>query len=123
MVAGRVSGPGVVPAGGEAGGSSEWWERLAAGLRGWRGFGVLVRLQVVGVWVALPVVVVAVVVSSELRVSLGAWVGAVWVVAAWFWMARLKTVECWVFFGLCVSVCQAACLRPRCSPSTSLGVR
>ena len=38
-------------------------------------------------------VLIALVVSEALRVSLAAWLGTVWVVFAWFWMARTKTVS------------------------------
>lgn len=54
---------------------------------------VLRRIQAIAVWVALPVVLIAPVVSETLRVSLAAWLATVWAVFAWFWMARTKTVS------------------------------
>ncbi|WP_127841483.1 hypothetical protein [Actinomyces wuliandei] len=85
------SAPGPAPApGGELG--LEWWEVLGARLRRWRGLAVLRRLQVLAVWAALPLVAAAVVVVPSLRYSLGAWAGCLWVVVAWFWLARTKSV-------------------------------
>ncbi|RJF41575.1 hypothetical protein D4740_09360 [Actinomyces sp. 2119] len=85
------SAPGPAPEpGGELG--LEWWEVLGARLRRWRGLAVLRRLQVLAVWAALPLVIAAVVVVPSLRYSLGAWAGCLWVVVAWFWLARTKSV-------------------------------
>ena len=69
--------------GGPAGGDDlEWWERAGAWLRSWRPLMVLRRIQAIAVWAALPVVLIALVVSEALRVSLAAWLGTVWVVFA-----------------------------------------
>ena len=72
------------PGGPADGDDLEWWERAGAWLRSWRPLMVLRRIQAIAVWAALPVVLIALVVSEALRVSLAAWLGTVWVVFAWF---------------------------------------
>lgn len=54
---------------------------------------VLRRIQAVVVWASLPVILVALMVNETLRISLGAWLGTMWVVFVWFWMARTKSVS------------------------------
>ena len=81
------------PAGSPRKADLEWWERLGARLRSWRALVVLRRIQAVVVWASLPVILVALMVNETLRISLGAWLGTMWVVFAWFWMARTKSVS------------------------------
>lgn len=83
----------VDPAGSPRKADLEWWERLGARLRPWRALVVLRRIQAVVVWASLPVILVALMVNETLRISLGAWLGTMWVVFAWFWMARTKSVS------------------------------
>lgn len=60
---------------------------------GWQGIVVLLRLRVFAVWAAFPVVLVALIASEDLRLALMAWMGTMWIVFAWFWLARFKTVS------------------------------
>ena len=60
---------------------------------GWQGIVVLLRLRVFAVWAAFPVVLVALIASEDLRLELMAWMGTMWIVFAWFWLARFKTVS------------------------------
>ena len=83
----------VDPAGSPRKADLEWWERLGARLRSWRALVVLRRIQAVVVWASLPVILVALMVNETLRISLGAWLGTMWVVFVWFWMARTKSVS------------------------------
>lgn len=84
--------PGEHP-GDPADGDLEWWEHLTSRLMASRLLKVLRRIQAIAVWACLPIVVAAALLSSTLRASLGAWLGCMWVVMAWFWMARTKTVS------------------------------
>lgn len=54
---------------------------------------VLRRIQALVVWASLPVILVALMINETLRISLEAWLGTMWVVFAWFWMARTKSVS------------------------------
>ncbi|WP_017179042.1 hypothetical protein [Actinomyces timonensis] len=82
----------------DEGGGLEWWERLGRRVMGWRGVVVLVRLRAFAVWAAFPVVLVALIASEDLRLALMAWMGAMWLAFAWFWLARFKTVP-WSLVG------------------------
>ena len=96
-VGGPPGGPpppsGLPLASSDGGSGLEWWEVLGARLGRWRGLRLLRRLQLIVLWPALLIVLVALAVSPLMRASLGAWIGSMWVVVAWFWMARLKTVS------------------------------
>lgn len=106
----QAGGGGTAPPGGgpppsqdDEGPGLEWWERLGARMGRWRGLVVLRRIQVALMWPALAVVLVGLMISPLLRASMGAWFGAMWVVFAWFWMARLKTVS-WRMISLVFAV-------------------
>ncbi|WP_240038162.1 PrsW family glutamic-type intramembrane protease [Actinomyces procaprae] len=69
-------------------------------MSGTRWFGRLLRFRAVYSWVALVVVLVALVVSPALRAALGAWVGCVWLVVCWSALARAKTVSWMLVSGV-----------------------
>ncbi|QPL05637.1 MULTISPECIES: PrsW family glutamic-type intramembrane protease [Actinomyces] len=79
--------------GGQSEPRREWWEDLGARLAGARTLAPLRRVRVVVTWAALVVVLIAVAVWPLMRTALGAWVGCVWAMAAWFLLARAKTVS------------------------------
>lgn len=79
--------------GGQAEPRREWWEVLGARVAQSRLLARLRRVRVVATWVALGVLLVAVVLWPALRTALGAWIGCVWAVVAWFLLARAKTVS------------------------------
>ena len=85
-----AAGPGP---GADAPPRQEWWERLRDRTSRYRIFLALRRVRAVATWVALLVLVVAVVVSPTLRTALGAWIGCLWLVVCWFALARTKTVS------------------------------
>ncbi|MCL2090587.1 MAG: hypothetical protein FWH11_05100 [Micrococcales bacterium] len=91
VTAGAVAGPaGGVPA-------REWYQVLGQWRAEWlaRRPRLARRVAVtrtVVAWLALVYVAVLFVVQPDLRLGLRAWLGAVWVVVAWFFLARTKTL-------------------------------
>lgn len=76
---------------------SGWWQVLARGRAQWSArhptFMRRVALaRTVGLWLTLGYVVVALVLNPGLRMGAQAWLGAWWVVVAWFFGARTKTL-------------------------------
>lgn len=88
----------------------EWWQRWAERRAAWWAArpvlaGRWARIRAIGLWVALAWVVALWVLWPELRSSLLAYVGGLWVVVAWFFLARTKTLT-WAgylrFYAACL---------------------
>lgn len=91
--------PAVVPAAPEAPAPAdpqvrlEWWERLRDRAARSRWLTALLRVRACITWVSLVVLGVTLAISPVTRTILGAWIGCLWVMVCWFWMARAKTVS------------------------------
>lgn len=89
----------------------EWWEVWGQRRAHWLAdHPTLVRrvawVRTVGLWLALVYLLVGLALAPELRWGVRAWVGAVWVVVAWFFVARTKTLT-WSGFMRFFAVCGA----------------
>lgn len=76
-----------------------WWQARPALARRWA------RVRAIGLWAGLVWLALLLVLKPELRLGLGAYIGAAWVVVAWFLLARSRTLT-WPglmrFFAACV---------------------
>lgn len=71
----------------------EWWERLRGRAARSRCLTALLRMRACITWASLAVLGAALAISPVTRTILGAWIGCLWVMVCWFWMARAKTVS------------------------------
>lgn len=89
----------------------EWWERWVERRAAWWAERPTLarrwaRIRAIGLWVALAWVVGLWAFWPELRSGLLAYVGALWVVVAWFFLARTKTLTWGAFlrfFAACIA--------------------
>jgi len=88
----------------------EWWQVLAQRrARWWAARPALAarwaKIRALGLWVALVWVLGLLVLVPDVRLSVRAWLGCVWVVVAWYFLARTKTLT-WSgymrFFTACI---------------------